>query len=346
MQTRIKASFIFTICFVLILLMNITALAKDPVVRAVFFFSHTCPHCQKVITQDLPPLTEKYGDQLQILGVNVALPEGQTLYQNTVAYFQLPEERTGIPTLVVADTVLFGSAEIPEKFPGIIEAGLSRGGIDWPNIPGLDNALSQIGGFERELTMAEKFQQDLTGNTLSVVVLLGMVASVIIVGLSFTNPTSEEKWPWAIPILSVLGMIVASYLAFVEVTGNEAVCGPVGDCNTVQQSEFAVLFGVIPVGLLGLVGYIAIFVGWLMQNYGPDGARKLSALSVWGMAAFGVLFSIYLTFLEPFVIGATCVWCLSSAIIITLQLMIATPAAKNALFSGNPPEDENPVTVQ
>jgi uncharacterized membrane protein len=40
-----------------------------------------------------------------------------------------------------------------------------------------------------------------------------------------------------------------------------------------------------------------------------------------------VLFSIYLTFLEPFVIGATCAWCLTSALIMTLLLWAAAPEA-------------------
>ena len=40
------------------------------------------------------------------------------------------------------------------------------------------------------------------------------------------------------------------------------------------------------------------------------------------MAGIGVLFSIYLTFLEPFVIGATCLWCLSSATIMTLLFLL------------------------
>jgi len=41
------------------------------------------------------------------------------------------------------------------------------------------------------------------------------------------------------------------------------------------------------------------------------------------MTAFGTLFSIYLTFLEPFVIGATCLWCLSSAVIMTTLFILA-----------------------
>ena len=48
------------------------------------------------------------------------------------------------------------------------------------------------------------------------------------------------------------------------------------------------------------------------------------------MAFFGVLFSIYLTFLEPFVIGATCMWCISSAIFQTIIFLAATDPAKRA----------------
>jgi len=47
----------------------------QPIVHAVFFYSTSCGHCEKVITQDLPPLIEKYGNQLQIIGINVATVE-------------------------------------------------------------------------------------------------------------------------------------------------------------------------------------------------------------------------------------------------------------------------------
>jgi uncharacterized membrane protein len=48
------------------------------------------------------------------------------------------------------------------------------------------------------------------------------------------------------------------------------------------------------------------------------------------MALIGVLFSIYLTFLEPFVIGATCMWCLSSAIVVTLIMLLSVEQARAA----------------
>jgi uncharacterized membrane protein len=123
---------------------------------------------------------------------------------------------------------------------------------------------------------------------------------------------------------------VAFYLTYVESSGAEAVCGPVGDCNSVQLSPYAILFGILPVGLLGLIGYAMILAGWVLYRYGPTSIRWISAIAIWGMAFFGVLFSIYLTFLEPFVIGATCMWCISSAIIQTIIFLSATGPAKRA----------------
>jgi uncharacterized membrane protein len=51
-----------------------------------------------------------------------------------------------------------------------------------------------------------------------------------------------------------------------------------------------------------------------------------------GITLFGVLFSIYLTFLEPFVIGATCAWCLASAVTMTALMRFSLAPGKAALF--------------
>lgn len=45
------------------------------------------------------------------------------------------------------------------------------------------------------------------------------------------------------------------------------------------------------------------------------------------MTMFGTLFSLYLTYLEPFVIKAVCAWCLTSAVIITLLMLVNTAPA-------------------
>jgi uncharacterized membrane protein len=122
----------------------------------------------------------------------------------------------------------------------------------------------------------------------------------------------------------VAGWAIAVYLSVVEVTGADAVCGPVGDCNTVQQSEYARLFGVVPVGILGALGYLGILSAWVVSTFGPDGSRRPARLVVWILAFGGTGFSAYLTFLEPFVIGATCAWCVSSALIMGVLLLAAS----------------------
>jgi len=95
--------------------------AKEPAVHALFFYSQTCPHCHKVVTEDLPPLLEKYPEQLFILGIDTSMAEGYALYEAAIRNFQIPTERMGVPTLIVGETVLVGSLEIPEQFPGIVE---------------------------------------------------------------------------------------------------------------------------------------------------------------------------------------------------------------------------------
>jgi uncharacterized membrane protein len=50
------------------------------------------------------------------------------------------------------------------------------------------------------------------------------------------------------------------------------------------------------------------------------------------LSTFGIGFSIYLTFLEPFVIGATCIWCIISAAIMTVLFQLIVPDAKRILM--------------
>lgn len=112
-------------------------------VQAVLFYSPTCPHCQTVINETLIPLVDANEGQLEILAFDVSQAGGQQFYQATVLHFEVPEDRLGVPTLVVGDVILVGAAEIPGQFPTIVEQGLKGEGIPWPEIPGLAEALSK-----------------------------------------------------------------------------------------------------------------------------------------------------------------------------------------------------------
>ncbi len=309
--------------------------AQQPVVNAILFYSPSCPHCHIVIEEVLPPLIDQYGEQLNILAVNVMHEEGQALYQAMYENYALTQDRLGVPALVVGGNVLVGSAEIPEQFPGLIEKALSTGGLEYPPIPGLSALLEQQGLAQpKELSMIEKFQQDLLGNSLSVIVLVAMLASLLVLVFRLVRPqagASAAASGWVFPLLVAAGLAVAGYLSFVEITRSEAVCGPVGDCNAVQSSPYSRLFGVLPVGVFGLIGYGLILAAWLVMRFGGAAVKRPASLLLLGLLVFGLLFMIYLTFLEPFVIGATCAWCLSSALIMTLLLWLSMDSGLSAL---------------
>ncbi len=336
-----------TLIAVLILLICLFPLAaagnaQEPVIRAVLLYSDSCPHCLEVITNTLPPLVEQYGNQLQVYGVNTYTEIGNTLFFNAVQAFEIPEERQAVPTLIVGDYVLVGSREIPDLLPGIIEQGIKNGGIDWPAIPGLEQAMSEAEPGEEEnastlnhrTNVWEKFSSDLLGNILAVIVLMSMIGSLIFAGINFAKdelPDQTQTNNWLIPVLSVIGIVVAAYLSFVEINQVEAVCGPVGDCNTVQQSSYALLFGILPMGILGLLGYLAVIILWLAGNLDFEAWKNIINALLWIVTLIGTLFSVYLTFLEPFVIGATCMWCIVSAIIMTILFLLTTRKFKQSL---------------
>lgn len=187
---------------------------------------------------------------------------------------------------------------------------------------------------DHQTSLSERLTRDPAGNTLAIFVLLGMIATVgrFVVIIPRIQPTQLPAWrEWAILILALIGCGVAVYMAYVEMAQVTAVCGPVGDCNTVQQSAYARLFGILPIGVLGVLGYIAILAAWCVQHYGRGRTASLAALALFIMTTLGTLFSIYLTFLEPFVIGATCAWCLSSAIIMTLLFWLTMPLGRQAI---------------
>lgn len=329
----------FFVIFVLALSVGLagsqSARAQDeqqPVVRGVLFWLDTCPHCHYVIDEVLPPLQAQYGEQLDIVLIEVDTQQAAERFQSAGAAYGKSPDQLGVPFMIVGDHVLIGSQEIPDQLPGLIDSYLAAGGVDIPAVPGLSDLARPVAPpadapAVAEVSATEAVTQTqvggISGGIPAFLVLAGMVIALVFVGVMLLlvrggsiSPPAAGWSTWAIPALVVLGMGVAAYLTYVETQAAAAVCGPVGDCNAVQSSPYARLFGV-PVGVIGLVGYAAIFGAWLWGRSGNAAARALLV----GMAAAGVLFSIYLTYLELFVIRAVCMWCLSSAVIITLILL-------------------------
>ena len=112
----------------------------------------------------------------------------------------------------------------------------------------------------------------------------------------------------AIGGLALVGVAVAAYLTWVHYAGAEPLCvAGNGGCEKVQTSEQSELVGV-PVAVLGLGAYIAVFASALTRG-------ELARMGGAFVAVAGVAFSAYLTYAELFIIEAICQWCVLSALI-------------------------------
>jgi uncharacterized membrane protein len=131
----------------------------------------------------------------------------------------------------------------------------------------------------------------------------------------------------AIALLALVGGFVALYLWLHALgIGGPLKCGT-GGCDTVQTSRWAVFLG-FPVAFYGVVGYFVILVVAVAAlRPAAVGQRKWNVVLV-GLASVGVLFTIYLTYLELFVIHAICRWCVGSAVIITAIWVVAVLALR------------------
>lgn len=138
-----------------------------------------------------------------------------------------------------------------------------------------------------------------------------------------TATSAVPDWPrLAAVLLCVLGVLVASYMTWAELTNNETACVDVGqvDCSAVQNSAYAKTFGV-PVALLGLLGYL-VMLGLLVLEDQVALVATYGRTLVVGIALFGVIFQTYLTYIEAAVLDKWCQWCVASYVIITLLLIV------------------------
>lgn len=137
--------------------------------------------------------------------------------------------------------------------------------------------------------------------------------------------TSEQNLRLAAAALAIAGIGVATYIAIAEGGGGSPKClvGG-GGCETVAESRYSELAGV-SVAVIGIVGYAILLIAAIVPG---DVGRFGGFLT----ALIGVGFSLYLTYLELFVIEAICQWCVASAVLMTLSLVVA--AARAFAYTG------------
>jgi len=128
------------------------------------------------------------------------------------------------------------------------------------------------------------------------------------------------KYRMAAALLSLAGFFVSLYL-YLYKNGRigTLACGT-GGCETVQTSPFSRFLG-LEVALYGVVGYLVLLVLSMDTLRRPAAAISSRLLLI--LSGAGLAFTIYLTYLELFVIKAICRWCVGSAVIITLIFIVA-----------------------
>jgi uncharacterized membrane protein len=115
-------------------------------------------------------------------------------------------------------------------------------------------------------------------------------------------------------LLAVVGICIALYLTLYKFGVIGVLSCSIGSCETVNTSKWSMLFG-LPIATWGLAAYAALLV---LAIVGGTASREDSvpiAQLLVALAAFSVLFSAWLTYLELFVIHAICIWCVTSAVL-------------------------------
>ena len=126
---------------------------------------------------------------------------------------------------------------------------------------------------------------------------------------------SEDKALTRIMFISFIGLIDAIYLSYLHhLVSAGGGCPtqdlPGLDCGVVLASDQAKLFG-IPVAWLGVIGFLMLIVLSLDRYLNMDLERtKYNKILLPITGIIGVIFGLYLTYAEAFIIHQWCPFCL------------------------------------
>ncbi len=123
-------------------------------------------------------------------------------------------------------------------------------------------------------------------------------------------------------LLTVVGLVDALYLTWMKLSGNLSLCLGFGQCDVVNSSPYAEVYG-IPVALLGALAYAALLALLLAEPRTAPDRRPWVRYAVFVLAFAGTLYSAYLTYIEVAILEAICPFCVISAVVITLLWLLS-----------------------
>jgi uncharacterized membrane protein len=119
--------------------------------------------------------------------------------------------------------------------------------------------------------------------------------------------------------LDMIGLVIASYLAVVELGNGTPYCGVLQGCEQVAESPYARMFGV-PVAVFG-VGLSTTLLILALAWWRRGGVQLL--LAHYALSLVGVIFEIRFTYIQVAVLGAVCVWCATYGISLVARFGVA-----------------------
>ena len=117
-------------------------------------------------------------------------------------------------------------------------------------------------------------------------------------------------------LLGLLGLFDSLYLFWVYTSPSRPmVCLGTG-CDAVRASAYSHLGGV-PMPVFGVAGYLLVALLIIAESLVPAALAIEVRYALAGATGFGFLFSLYLEYLQGFVIHAFCAWCVTSGLVMT-----------------------------
>lgn len=147
---------------------------------------------------------------------------------------------------------------------------------------------------------------------------------------------NEDLLRWVGVLMAIVGIGISLYLSYVKLADTEVVCSTSGalDCHSVQDSAYASLLGV-PIAFLGLAGYGAI-LGILLLSSRIELFEAYGPALLFSITLFGFMYSMFLTYVEGFILEKWCQWCIASAMLMTgLFVMSGVQLLRNLQIEGD-----------